>query len=65
MNGINKAQFTSKTLTCIDCGKAFQFSSGEAAFFWSKRLSEPKRCRECRRSRRERLVPEGVSYADR
>lgn len=38
---MNKTQFTTKTLTCVDCGKTFQFSSGETAFFWSKRLSEP------------------------
>ena len=58
MNTINKAQFSAKTLVCIDCGQDFQFTAGEAAFFWSKRLSEPRRCPECRHLRRERLLPE-------
>lgn len=59
---MNKDNFTDKQLTCMDCGDKFIFTAGEAAFFWSKQLSEPKRCPTCRRLRRERLVPEEVGY---
>lgn len=55
---MKKGNFTDKPLTCVDCGREFLFTAGERAFYFSKRLSEPKRCPECRRLRRERLVPE-------
>ena len=51
-----KVQFEAEQLICCDCGELFIFSAGEKAFFWSKRLSEPKRCLECRRFRRQTLI---------
>ncbi len=53
---MDKDKFTDKPLTCVECEEKFVFSAGEQAFFRSKQLSEPKRCPECRRSRRESLV---------
>jgi len=52
--------FTDKTLTCADCGQDFIFTEGEQKYFWSKGLSEPKRCKPCRMLRRRsmpRLAP--------
>jgi len=46
-----------RVLYCCDCGKSFIFSSGEQAYFQSKNLSQPKRCPECRKKRRESIVP--------
>ena len=48
-----------KQLICCDCGRDFTFSAGEQAYFKSKQLSQPKRCHQCRRERKLRLVPEG------
>ena len=45
-------------LECVDCGKVFLFSAGEQAYFFSKQLSVPKRCRDCRAERKRRLVPD-------
>ncbi|QEK11554.1 cytochrome C551 [Crassaminicella thermophila] len=43
-----------KTLVCKDCGKEFLFTEGEQEFFKEKGFeSEPKRCVECRRARRQ------------
>lgn len=53
---MNKDNFTDKPLVCVECGKGFQFTASEQAFYRSKQLSEPKRCPECLRLRRERLV---------
>jgi CxxC-x17-CxxC domain-containing protein len=45
--------FTDKSLTCADCGKAFTFSAQDQEFFKSKGYTnEPKRCPECRQSRK-------------
>jgi len=45
--------FLDKTLQCSDCGATFIFSAGEQEFFASKGYTnEPKRCPECRQSRR-------------
>lgn len=42
-----------KTLTCVECGSAFTFTVGEQEFFASRGYTnEPKRCPECRESRR-------------
>ena len=42
-----------KTLGCRDCGREFTFSSGEQEFYASRGLvNEPKRCPECRSTRR-------------
>jgi len=45
--------FTDKTLVCSDCGRQFTFTAGEQEFYSSKGLlNDPRRCPECRVSRR-------------
>ena len=45
--------FQDKTLVCRDCGKEFQFTTGEQEFYQSRGLrSEPSRCRDCRQTKR-------------
>lgn len=41
------------SIICKDCGKEFELSPNEQAFFLSKNLQLPKRCKECRRKRKE------------
>lgn len=42
-----------KTLVCAECGKEFTFTAGEQEFYASRGLlNEPKRCPDCRTSRR-------------
>lgn len=54
--------FTNKVLTCVDCGNKFTFEAGEQAFYFSKGLAAPKRCKACRDKRRNTLI-KGVRYA--
>ena len=45
--------FQDKTLTCMDCGSEFTFTTGEQEFYQSKELlHEPRRCPQCRLERR-------------
>jgi len=45
--------FADKTLVCSDCGRDFTFTAGEQEFYASRGLmNEPKRCQDCRSSRR-------------
>ncbi|MBI4180740.1 MAG: zinc-ribbon domain containing protein [Chloroflexi bacterium] len=45
--------FQDKSLQCSDCGTTFTFTAGEQEFFDSKGYTnEPKRCPECRQSRK-------------
>lgn len=53
-----KPVFHSKTLTCLMCGKPFLYTISEAEYFWSRQLSEPKRCAPCRLLRRQRTIPD-------
>lgn len=46
--------FVDKTLVCRDCSKQFTFTAGEQEFYAQKGLqNEPRRCPECRSSRRQ------------
>ena len=47
-------------LECLDCKRTFFFTEGERAYFNSKGLSQPKRCRECRERRKATLVPDSA-----
>lgn len=50
----------SKVLDCVDCGKPFVWSLGEQDYFKQHNLQQPKRCKNCRRARREeRAAMEG------
>ena len=42
-----------KKQKCISCGKMFELTETEIAFFSSRNLSLPKRCKECREIRNE------------
>ena len=47
--------YEDKTLECVDCGASFTFSASEQEFFANKGFTnEPKRCNDCRQSRKER-----------
>lgn len=40
-------------IPCADCRIDFTFSESEAAFFASKGLTKPRRCKACRQKRRD------------
>jgi len=45
------------TMQCIDCSKDFIWSAGEQAFFRDKQLENPpKRCKDCKKAKNERLA---------
>ncbi len=58
INVESKQIFRGKVLRCYDCGQSFVFTAGEQAYFKSKGLSEPKRCKPCRELRKQTLNPE-------
>jgi hypothetical protein len=43
-----KDELEDKTITCVACGADFEFTAGEAKFYQSKNLTEPRRCKDCR-----------------
>jgi len=46
--------FGDKSIQCSDCGTTFNFTAGEQKFFASKGFtSEPKRCVQCRRTKKQ------------
>ena len=46
--------YVDKTLECADCGISFTFSASEQEFFADKGFTnEPKRCPDCRASRKQ------------
>jgi CxxC-x17-CxxC domain-containing protein len=50
-------EFEDTTIVCIDCGKDFVWTAGEQVFFRDKQLQNPpKRCKECKQAKNERLA---------
>ena len=55
--------FEDKSLQCSDCGTTFTFSAGEQEFFQSKGFTnEPKRCPQCRRTRKQQSRSSSNDY---
>jgi CxxC-x17-CxxC domain-containing protein len=51
------AEFEDTPILCIDCGSTFTWTVGEQAFFRDKKLQNPpKRCKECKQAKNERLA---------
>ena len=41
-----------QNITCVDCGKQFEFTESEQEFYQSKGFSTPGRCPACRAARK-------------
>src|SRR5919202_2171432 len=51
--GVWAMSYQDKTLTCVDCGNEFVFTANEQAFYADRGFTnEPKRCPNCRQSRK-------------
>ena len=58
--------FNDKTLTCTDCGANFVFSAEEQEQFQARGYTnEPKRCPECRATRKAKSLNGNSSYGQR
>jgi len=56
--------FQDKSIQCSDCGTTFTFSAGEQEFFASKGFTnEPRRCPQCRKSKRQQRHGSSDSWA--
>lgn len=52
-----EAEFEDVNIICSDCGSNFIWTSGEQVFFRDKNLlNPPKRCRDCKRAKNERIA---------
>ena len=49
---LTMSDFESRELQCSDCGKTFEFSVEDQEFYAQRGYAEPKRCPECRKTRR-------------
>lgn len=55
--------FEDKTLQCADCGQQFTFTAGEQEFYATRGFqNEPKRCPDCRRSRKAQRSGDSGGY---
>ena len=45
--------FQDKTLTCVECLKAFAYTAEEQSYHAERGYTEPKRCPSCRAAQRE------------
>lgn len=43
-----------QVIKCQDCGKEFNFTEKDQAFYREKGFLPPKRCSSCRKARKER-----------
>ena len=58
------SEFDDKPIHCIDCSISFIWTVGEQAFFRDKKLQNPpKRCKECKQAKNERLAAIAAAQA--
>lgn len=51
-----ESEFADQEILCVDCDVHFIWSAGEQAFFRDKGLKNaPKRCKDCKKAKNERL----------
>lgn len=59
-----ETEFEDKSILCIDCNHNFIWSVGEQVFFRDKQLQNPpKRCKECKQAKNERLAAIAAAQA--
>lgn len=59
-----EAEFEDKDIVCGDCSVTFTWTAGEQAFFRDKNLlNPPKRCKECKQAKNERLAAIAAAQA--
>jgi CxxC-x17-CxxC domain-containing protein len=52
--------YADRTISCVDCGQEFTFTSGEQEFYAQRGFSEaPKRCTSCRAARKAQRTGSG------
>ena len=57
-------EFVDMPILCGDCGRNFVWTVGEQAFFRDKKLQNPpKRCKECKQAKNERLAAIAAAQA--
>jgi CxxC-x17-CxxC domain-containing protein len=59
-----ETELEDKSILCIDCNSDFTWSVGEQVFFRDKQLQNPpKRCKECKQAKNERLAAIAAAQA--
>ena len=59
-----ETEFQDASIGCIDCGNDFIWTAGEQAFFRDKKLQNPpKRCKDCKQAKNERLAAIAAAQA--
>ena len=59
-----ETELEDKSILCIDCNSNFTWSVGEQVFFRDKQLQNPpKRCKECKQAKNERLAAIAAAQA--
>lgn len=60
----SESEFEDKNILCIDCNTDFVWSVGEQVFFRDKQLQNPpKRCKDCKQAKNERLAAIAAAQA--
>ena len=63
-NAETNSDFEEMDILCIDCNKNFIWTSGEQTFFRDKGLKNPpKRCKDCKQAKNERLAAIAAAQA--
>ena len=53
---------SNQVIKCQDCGEDFNFTERDQEFYKEKGFLPPKRCRFCRKTRKERKLEKEENY---
>ena len=59
------AEPTSRQIQCVDCPTTFIFTAGEAGWYAEHGFTDPTRCPDCRKKRRDKMAAAGAAFKRR
>lgn len=53
-----------KHIVCVECGEVFEFTASEQEFYKKNGFKEPKRCKSCRKIRKDAHHGQNIAKED-
>ena len=53
---MSRDKYTDMLLICVDCGEDFKWTASEQSYYQSHQLSQVKRCKPCRKAKRQEFA---------
>lgn len=52
-------------IVCVECGNVFDFTASEQEFYKKNNFNQPRRCKDCRKARKDNSNGQNISKEDK